>query len=146
MSLRKEMFIAIFLGLTLGGGAAFLFARIPQNLFGTSQEQPTPIQNNVPTPSPTPLQDQSIKLEILFPAVQAIVDEETINVSGKTQPGIDIAVTSAVDEVLTTSNEQGTFSVPIDLTEGANELIIVAMGEDEIVERIIPVNYTSEDL
>jgi hypothetical protein len=142
------MFIAIFLGLLLGGGAAVLFAQIPGNLFNASEKENQLSANEAITPvaSPTPLTQQDIGIEILFPSQQEFVESDEINVSGKTKPGATVAITSAIDETVAVADNAGTFSSPIELIEGANELLVVSIDGTEEAERIIVVNYTPEEL
>lgn len=146
MSLRKEMFIAIFLGLLLGGGAAVLFAQIPQNLLGSNNNPAGEATTVPPTPSPTPVSSEALSLDIVFPKQQEFIEEDEINVSGKTQPGATVIVTSGIDEMLSQADDTGTFSIPITISPGANELLIVSMSGEEKTERILVVNYTTEEL
>ncbi|MCR4264306.1 MAG: hypothetical protein NUV98_06335 [Candidatus Roizmanbacteria bacterium] len=147
MSLRKEMFIAIFLGLLLGGGAAVLFAQIPQNLLGSNTPGGDQSTTTVPpTPSPTPISPDSLTLDIVFPKQQALIEEDEINVSGKTKPEATVIVTSGIDEMMTIADDTGTFSAPITVSPGANELLIVSMSGEDKTERIVVVNYTTEEL
>lgn len=146
MSLRKEMFIAIFLGLLLGGGAAVLFAQIPKNLLG-SNIAPTDQSTTVPpTPSPTPISPDSLTLDIVFPKQQELIEEDEINVSGKTKPGATVIATSGIDEMTAAADETGTFSIPITVNQGANELLIVSLSGEDKTERVVVVNYITEEL
>ncbi|MBI4136952.1 hypothetical protein HY469_02715 [Candidatus Roizmanbacteria bacterium] len=147
MSLRKEMFIAIFLGLLLGGGAAVLFAQIPQNLLGSNTASTNESTTTVPpTPSPTPISTDSLTLEIVFPKHQELIEEEEINVSGKTKAGSTVIVTSGIDEMTGMADDSGTFSIPITIAMGANELLIVSMNGEDMTERVVVVNYSTEEL
>lgn len=147
MSLRKEMFIAITLGLILGGGAAYALVALPQ----TSQPSPstaqnTPTSSEPDTPSPSVFAENSLNLEILLPENQALSEEKDVTISGKTLPGTLVTITSSVDQNVTTADENGAFSQRISLDEGTNEIIILALKDQTTQEKRLIVNYTSEDL
>ena len=145
MNLRKEMIVAIVLGLILGGVAAVLVTQAPQKFFNKNGSLlPTPETNVTETPIPTP--EQSLSLDVLFPQDQSLAESKELTVSGKTKVGATVLVTTPFDEKVMVASDDGTFSIPIVLSEGANEVSIVALHNGADVEKSVMVNYTTEDL
>ena len=141
------MVLAITLGLILGGGAAFGLVKAP-SFFKTT---PTPTgapseEQNAMTPSPTQFVKSAITLDILLPENQSMSDSETVTVSGKTQKKALVALASPTDETVTRADEDGAFSASIKLSEGSNEIVVVASNGDNSVEKRILVNYTTDKL
>ncbi|MBI4130514.1 hypothetical protein HY468_04310 [Candidatus Roizmanbacteria bacterium] len=142
MSLKKEMTIAIVLGLILGGVVALMFTRLPQQLLGINSAEISPTPNPTQPPLPSPfLSEEALTIEVVFPEDQALTHEEKMTVSGKTKPGASVVVTSPTDEMVTNAKDDGTFSAEITLSEGANELFITGFINGSEAEKIIVVNY-----
>lgn len=143
--MKKEMVIAIFLGLLLGGGAAFTLVRMPKDFVAeTASLSPTPESSNETTP--TPQSPQNLTLEILLPENQAMADESEITISGKTKSDALVAISSPSDEKVTTAGVDGAFSERIKLEEGSNEILIIARFNGLEAEKRLVVNYTAEKL
>lgn len=143
--MKKEMVVAIFLGLLLGGGAAFALVRIPKNFAADMDTvSPTPISSD--ELSPTPQSANDLTLEILLPENQAMTEESEITVSGKTKSEALVAIASSLDEKVTTAGQDGAFSERIKLEEGSNEILIVARFNGLEAEKRLVVNYTAEKL
>ena len=144
--MKKEMLFAILLGLILGGGAAFALVRLPKNFKTDTGASPTPLvtatEDQVsPTTSP-----QELTLEILLPENQTMTNEQEITISGKTKSDALVAISSPLDEKVTTAASDGTFSERVKLEEGSNEILIVSRFNDLEAQKRILVNYTKENL
>ena len=143
--MKKEMIVAIFLGLLLGGGAAFALVRLPKNFTAeTASLSPTPDQTN--EVSPTPQSSQDLTLEILLPENQAMTEESEITISGKTKSEALVAISTALDDKVTTAAVDGAFSERVKLEEGSNEILIVARFNGLEAEKRLIVNYSAEKL
>lgn len=136
------MAVAIFLGLLFGGGVALALRQIPDKL-QDEDVAGAEVSQAVDDPTPTPLLDETMTLEILLPEQQSLIQEETVTISGKTNPGALVATTSVLDESVTTAGDDGTFSATVSLIEGANELLIVSMLNENDISKTIIVNYSS---
>lgn len=145
MSLRKEMAVAIFLGLLFGGGVAFALRQLPNKLQDTKSTLGAVTTVPEQSPTPTPLLEESLSLEILLPEQQALISDDSVTVSGKTTPQALVAITSAAGEAVVVAGADGTFSGKIDLVEGANELFIVSSIHDNDATKTVVVNYISEE-
>lgn len=144
MSLRKEMAIAIVLGLLFGAGVAFglrkLPGRVAKNDASPSTQQPEIVA------SPTLLLDKAISLEVLLPEHQALVYDSELAVSGKTTPSAIVAVTTSAGESVVTAGEDGTFSATVPLGDGANEVFIASMHGGNTATKSLIVNFLPESL
>lgn len=146
--MRKEMVVAIVLGLLLGGGAAYglvafpgKFSQAPSPTITPSEKDETTLET---TPQPSPI--QGITLEILLPENQALTQEEEITISGKTKGKALVAVSSPVDEQVTVAEDDGAFSERVKLSEGSNEIVVVSRINGLEAEKRIIVNYTNEEI
>ena len=146
MGLKKEMFLAIFLGLLLGSGAAFALVKLPKTFLASNQTgtlTPTPEEQN---PSPTTFVEESFTLEILLPENQSFTEDEEITISGKTTGKALVAISTPVDEGIVTAEDDGAFSERVKLEEGSNEILIVARIEGSSTEKRLIINYSPETL
>ena len=143
MSLRKEMAIAIILGLLFGAGVAFGLRQLP----GTVEKNgPVPTAQPDIAASPTLLLDKALSLEVLLPEHQSLLYEKEVAVSGKTNPLATVAVTSPLGEAVVTAGEDGTFSATVPLADGANELFVASMQNGNTATKSIIVNYLPDSL
>lgn len=145
MGLKKEMLLAIGFGLILGVIAAIVIARTPSGLLGGNKAEESKPQEEIkeePTPTPPP----SSSLEILIPEDQALLQEDEVMVSGKAQPSSTIIITTPFDENVVIASDDGTFSSVISLKEGANEILVVSLKDDQTEEKTVTANYTKEEI
>lgn len=140
MSLKREMILAIVLGALLGAFVALIIAQVPQKLLTQAPAEKELIISPTATPPLPP------SLEILLPSDQALVNQNTITVSGTASPQATVILTTPFDEQVTTASADGTFSSEISLEEGANEIIVVSIANEDEMEKSIVVNYTKEEL
>jgi hypothetical protein len=75
-----------------------------------------------------------------------MTNEQEITISGKTKSDALIAISSPLDEKITTAASDGTFSERVKLDEGSNEILIVSRFNDLEAQKRILVNYTKENL
>lgn len=147
MGLKKEMFLAIFLGLLLGSGAAFALVKLPKTFLANNPtDSPTPtLEAQNPSPTTTFL-EESLTLEILLPENQSLTENEEITISGKTKGNALVAISTPVDEVVVTAESDGAFSESVTLDGGSNEILIVATADGTSAEKRLIVNYSAEEL
>lgn len=145
MGLKKEMYLAIALGLVLGVAAALLIARTPGKFLGGNNIEESQPQEEKEEPTAAPLPPSS-SLEILIPEDQALLQEDEVTVSGKAQPSSTIVITTPFDENVVIASDDGTFSSVVSLAEGANEILVVSLKDDKTEEKTVVVNYTKEEI
>jgi hypothetical protein len=94
----------------------------------------TPATTQTPSATPTPTTTMALFLEIIQPIDGAQVSTSAVLVTGKTIP--DAVVSASVDDAVEIANvdQDGNFSVTVNLEEGPNLIEVVAsdqLGNDE---------------
>jgi hypothetical protein len=94
----------------------------------------TPATTQTPSATPTPTTTMALFLEITQPIDGAQVSTSAVLVTGKTIP--DAVVSASVDDAVEIANvdQDGNFSVTVNLEEGPNLIEVVAsdqLGNDE---------------
>lgn len=120
--MRKEVFIAILIGLILGGAVAFGIWRA--NLALVKEEVQTE-QSAIPSP-----QEQTLSsLIITQPENNTVVSEDKVTVKGAATPNANIVFLTIEDEIITQATREGTFEQEVELIGGANEIIVIAYDD-----------------
>lgn len=120
--MRKEVFIAILIGLILGGAVAFGIWRA--NLALVKEEVQTE-QSAIPSP-----QEQTpSSLIITQPENNAVVSEDRVTVKGAATPNANIVFLTNEDEIITQATREGTFEQEVELIGGANEITVIAYDD-----------------
>lgn len=135
--------VAVFLGALVGIGVALVIAKVPQKLLG---QKPTTANITPPVSQITQIPSADLTVEILTPEEQQLIETATVTVSGKTRPKVLVLITSPADERTVIAGEDGAFSSPLTLQEGANEIVVVAVDGQNSQEKSLVVNYTNEKL
>lgn len=126
--MRKEILLAIFVGITLGLMITFgIYQNSENSKTGQNSDTDQLINNPISTESAT-IQDP--QLVINSPEEELLVNEEELIVSGSGNP--DSFVIILVNDVETISNtdESGNFSVKVKLNPGGNLIEINSIDED----------------
>ena len=125
--MRKEILVAIFIGICLGliiilgVWIANKSLLLKKDSSGNQTEKTETIN-----PSPTPLAKESISLEIIAPKDNSISSSEFIELSGKTNPNAIIAVVYPDGETILEAEDDGSFTTKISLIGADNEIKITA--------------------
>lgn len=131
-------FIMVIIGLLVAGVAFYIYQ-------GTKTINAPRTTVSVATPSPTPIAN-SVYLNVESPKDEAVTDNKTVTVSGKTTSDATIViVTNSAQEVVQPSG-QGDFSTTITIASGENLIRIIAFGSDgqsTSVQRTV--TYSTED-
>ncbi len=140
--MKKEVFIAIFIGLLLGVIITYGVYRARVSI------EPTPDQNVI-NASASPLPDTSplTSLSITSPEDEIIQSTPGITVTGTTQPDSFVVILVNDDPTITTADQSGGFSVESELETGSNVIAIHSIDEDgnSVVEERTVV-YTTQSL
>lgn len=138
--MRKEVVVVIIIGVAIGAIVAY-GVYIAQSAITKRQltTQPTPSsQEPIPTP---PLHT----LTILEPANESIVEEEAVQLVGKTSPSAVVTIISEENEYLLTSDKDGNFSATVMLVGGDNTLVVSAFdNEGNKAEQTLTLVYSTE--
>ncbi len=122
--MRKEVVWAIFAGIVLGLIVAFGAFRIKSNI---SLNQTEPPKINTATLSPTQVAPKEFKIVLDKPVDHEVVTQNTITVTGITQPSTWILVSAESSDSLSKSDSSGAFSQQIVLSPGVNQIKIFAI-------------------
>lgn len=138
MKLEKLIlsFFAVLIGLIVAG-AAFYFYQSSKSI---PENQIKKISLTTPTPTTAP-----VTLVIDNPRDLSVVDNKTVSLSGHTDPGVTIIVsTSSNDQVITPSNI-GAFSTTITISSDENYIRILAINPSgQEAEKTLTVTYSTE--
>lgn len=144
--MKKDVILAIGIGFLSGAFIALLAVNLPRILKQASKPK---IETIAPPLTPVPTQTVSlpINLEITNPTDESIVGSETIKITGKTAAKSTLVVDTEFDTKITESSSDGTFSLPITLKEGGNNVTTTAYNEKgEETTKTLSVFYTKEKL
>ena len=146
MSLKREMAIAIIVGLLLGGTAAVMLTRFSSPADKQEEDVIAGSSETQESPTPTPLLNDSVTLDVLFPEHQSYLTQQAISVSGKTIGRALVIITTPIDEIAVHAGEDGTYSGQVELAEGANEIYVAVLHNDLFADKTLIVNYTQEEI
>lgn len=143
--MKKEKLILSFVAALVGilvAGIAFYFYQSTKEIsipdINTSEEK-----ESTPTPSPTPNEKEEIT--ITEPNDEAVVDQKTITIKGKTVKDSVILISSTSNSVLTATSANGEFSAEFDLDDGVNVIhftVFLPDGKEKSIVRTI--TYSTE--
>ena len=146
--MRKEILVAIFIGICLGLVIIFGVwvannSLLPKKDSKSDQTEKT----EVVSPIPTPLAKKTISLEITAPKDNSISDSEFIELSGKTKPNAIIAVVYPDGETILEAEDSGLFETKISLIGADNEIKVTAYdleGNEET--KIINIVFSTAEI
>jgi len=139
--MRKEVVFAIIIGLFLGAvilvgwQLADQSAKQAASTTATPQTKPDPASPDTPTAQ---------SLTITSPQNHAVVNTNSIKITGKTLPNASIAATNSEDDTIVTADIDGNFSVDLSLTGGENVIKLTVLKDDHTTDSTqITVIYTT---
>lgn len=128
--MKKEVVLAVVLGLVVGLIITFGIYTANRAL-----QQRREKQNTKQTETPPPAPEQQSSIRIFAPEDGTIVDTDTVRLSGTTLPNADIVIfLNTENEIVTTADTTGNFSVDLTVTGGSNVIETVvtnAQGQQE---------------
>lgn len=133
-------FVAIIVGLIAAGVAFYLYQMT--KTIPPSKNQPISIQTNI-SPSPAPNIQNFLTIE--NPKDESVTDSKIITISGKTEPGATIIVTTENNDQVVNAAANGDFVLTNTIEKGTNIFQITAIftnGEEKKVTRTI--TYSTE--
>jgi hypothetical protein len=122
--MKKELVWAIITGFGLGLTITYSVWSA-KKVSEPITEKPQEKIEVAPTPTSVP-----IFLEIQTPENESIIDQDTIELSGKTDPQAVLAIFYEEGELIIEADENGQFKTDLELIEGANEITVFAFDED----------------
>lgn len=140
--MKKEMILAIVIGLTLGLLLTYGFYRARQAMTRPKNQ----LANLQATPTPSPV--ASTDLVIISPEDEVVQSDRTVQVTGTTKPNNFVIIFVNDSEQITQGDSSGNFSVKADLEVGSNIVIVHAIDEDgamTTLERTVIVATVASD-
>jgi hypothetical protein len=129
--MKKEILIAIVIGFVLGLIITFGIwtankslqdnNAVPQAQENESQPIVNENSQNV---------EEKMSLSITSPQDNSLLDQEEIEITGKTSPSANIVILFEEGEEIIQADGQGEFKKTITLSGGANEITITAVDQD----------------
>ena len=129
--MRKEVIFAIILGLILGGVIIYGINLANNSVNHTDDQDKNLISSPTVTPTPSPT------LKIISPQNHQVLFEDTIILTGKTEPLAHVSLIWEEDEIIIQADDQGSFSQEIELVGGDNQINISAANDQDYQEEIV---------
>lgn len=137
--MRKEVIIAIVIGFFLGLVLAVGFWTANQAVKDKKTAQTVKVSNS--TPSPSPVSDFSID----SPENNIVTDKDKIQISGKTTPLATVVAYSEDTQRFTQADENGFYSLGIDLVKGSNIFTLKSIdNNDNVKQKELTLIYTTD--
>jgi hypothetical protein len=140
--MRKEIIIAIILGLAVGLSITYVF-------YQSQDEEQTQVENVQleTTPEPSITDELSTNLSVLSPEDESITDQEEIKVAGNTFANAFVVILVNNQEYITQTDETGNFSTDVTLETGSNILQVNSISEDGVkAKKEVTTIYTTQEL
>lgn len=123
--MKKEVFLAIFIGLSFG---LLITYGVYQARLSLNNPEPKPsLEAEL---SPTPEGENTGKLAIFSPDDESVQKDTSLSVTGSTLPNNYVVIFVNDDETITTADESGNFSVEVTLEDGSNIITAYTLDED----------------
>lgn len=140
--MKKEVIIAIFIGVVIGLIITFGLKRAEQSLNAGLESPQAQSQTNNLEVAETP--DHT--LYVASPQPNSIVESDKITISGSTTPYSLLAVISDHDQNTTMADTQGNFSVSLSVLKGANLISVKSYDNlGKLANLTFPIVYTDID-
>ncbi len=140
--MRKEILLAIFVGMSLGLMITFGIYQSQQN---STTKQNTDSNRAIINPTSTSsatIENSNAELVINSPEPNLLSQENEIIVSGMSNPDSFIVIFVNDQEYITNADEAGNFSSKVTLEEGGNLLTVTSLDEEgRQVEKQLSVIY-----
>lgn len=126
--MRKEILLAVFVGITLGLMITFGIYQNSENAKTGQNSTTDQLINHQSSSDSASLQDP--QLVINSPEEELLTDEEELIVSGSANPDSFVVVLVNNLETISSTDQSGNFSVKIKLQAGGNLIEIISLDED----------------
>jgi len=141
--MRKEVILALILGILLGGVILYGMKLANQSASPTPTGPDT--TNTIPTPLPTP--KIQTDLNIITPQNHAVVFSSTLPIKGTSRPDTTLIIVSEDDEKIIETTPQGQFETEISLVGGENNILINSFSSDTLIASAsIQIIYTTSKI
>lgn len=129
INMRKEVLVAIILGVGLGAIVAFGVWRANSILSPkVKQAMQTPINNASNTNQPSNGNSVS-DLILTQPEDNLVVSKDKLTIKGSASPNSTVVIISSEDQIITESQNDGTFEEEVLLASGLNEVQVLSYDD-----------------
>ena len=131
-------FIMVLIGLIVAGATFYIY----------QSNKKTPPNNLVKT-SPTPTQsanNDKIKLTLISPIPESVVNNKNLTVSGNTNPNATIIIITKSDQQVSKADEKGKFNASVTLNNDQNLVTVISIlptGENKTIQ--VTVTYSTSN-
>lgn len=122
--MRKEVLVAILIGVILGALVAFGIWRANLALLPKKEAVKTEQQ-----PQPSPAEVPASTLILTQPEDNAILSQDKAMIKGATIPGATVLILTNLDELVTQADKNGAFEQEVQLEGGPNEITVISYDE-----------------
>lgn len=137
--MRREVLVAIVLGVALGIAVAFGIWRA--NLALSPKNSPSPVLNTNATPGPAENSD----LIITQPENNSVVSTETVMLKGAATPKATVVILTSEDESILEAENDGSFEEEVLVAGGPNDIVVKAYDANgNESEQKITIVYSTE--
>lgn len=129
--MKKEILIAIVIGFILGLIITFGIWTANKSIQENGNKSRTQENENQPIVNENPQNsEEKMSLSIISPQDNSLLDQEEIEITGKTSPLANVVILFEEGETIIQANEQGDFKETIELSGGANEITVTAVDQN----------------
>jgi hypothetical protein len=144
--MRKEVLLAIIVGISLG--LLITFA-VYQNRRSVSDTQKDQVQDVLKNPV-LDKEENNGQLSITSPEINLVTEDKRLIVSGNTNPDNFVVIFVNDQEIITSADKSGNFSKEVQLDQTANVLVIYSIDQDGLVNQatrtvIVDPDFLNED-
>ena len=125
--MRKEVILAVIIGVLLGGVILYGINLANNSSKGSNNEE---AEETTTKATPTPSKTNS-QISIAIPLDNSVVTDSVVSLKGTAKPNSNIAIISESDDILTTSDNAGSFSANINLINGENTIKVIVVDEKQ---------------
>ncbi len=137
--MRKEVIVAIIIGILLGGLVAFGIWRA-NILFADKKTKPSEV-----LPTPFEQEISASQLVITQPEDNTVVATDKVTVRGTASKGTTVVILSQAGEYISGVVQDGSFEQEVELIGGANEITVIAYDETgNESKQILTIVYSTE--
>jgi len=145
--MKKEILIAIIIGFVLGLVITFGIWTANKSLKEGTSTQSSQITENETNITPSPQAEEKLPLTIISPENNALVNQEKLEIVGKTSPKAMVAIVYEEGEKIIEADEKGDFTMEITLVGGGNEINISAFdSQNNEASKILNIVYSTAEI
>lgn len=143
--MKKDITLAILIGLVFGVLAAFIVIFLP-NL--TKKTQSSKESTTIISPIPSRVENgNTIAIDIKNPPPDSVYTDKSATIEGSVKNGTLVVLDTDSDTSILTASDSGNFKANVSLTEGSNKFTITAYDDKgDSMSKTLMLYYTPEKI